>query len=159
MSSLPQLIEEDINLLDAVLREYLSHTDATTALIIDKGGFLITSQGDTSQFDLTSIAALASGAFMANQTIATMVHENNFNSVYQQGEKFSMFVISIDEHCLLVVIFKSNLSVGLVKYFASPTVEKISEQLHIARERDPSSGMDLSVINIADTRELFKKRA
>lgn len=159
MSSLPQLIEEDVNLLDAVLREYLSHTEATTALIIDKGGFLITCQGDDRQFDLTSIAALASGAFMANQTIATMVHENNFNSVYQQGEKYSMFVISIDEHCLLVVIFKSTLSVGLVKYFASPTVQKISEQLLIARERDPGAGMDLSVLNIADTRELFKRKA
>ena len=31
--------------------------------------------------------ALASGAFLANQTIANLVHETNFNSVYQQGEK------------------------------------------------------------------------
>ena len=95
MATLPQLIEEDIQRLDDELRELLAKTDATTALVIDKGGFLINSQGDSRQFDLTTISALASGAFMANQTIANLVHETNFNSVYQQGEKFSMFVMLV----------------------------------------------------------------
>jgi hypothetical protein len=62
MASLPQLIEEDVERLGRELRDLLEKSDATTALIIDKGGFLITSQGDTQQFDLTTIAALASGA-------------------------------------------------------------------------------------------------
>jgi predicted regulator of Ras-like GTPase activity (Roadblock/LC7/MglB family) len=136
----------------------LSQTDATTALVIDKGGFLICSSGDSRQFDLTTIAALASGSFMANQTIATMVHETSFNSVYQQGEKYSMFVICIDEHCLLVVIFRAGVSVGLVKYYATPTVKKIADQLVIAQERDPGMGLDLSELNLADTRDLFKRR-
>ena len=102
MAALPQLIEEDIERLEGELRELLEKSDATTALIIDKGGFLITSQGDARQFDLTTIAALASGAYMANQTIANLVHETSFNSIYQQGEKFSMFVMGVDENCLLV---------------------------------------------------------
>src|ERR1041384_7266492 len=96
MATLPQLIEEDVQQLEESLRELLEKTDATTALIMDKGGFLISHQGDTRQFDLTTIAALASGAYMANQTIANLIHETNFNSVYQQGEKFSMFVMSIE---------------------------------------------------------------
>ena len=97
MGTLPQLLEEDIQRLDDVLREYLERSDASTALIIDKGGFLITSQGDARRFDLTTIGALASGAYLANQTIANLVHEENFDSVYQQGETFSMFVTNIDE--------------------------------------------------------------
>src|SRR5256884_9902760 len=107
MSTLPQLLEEDILRLDDELRELLAKSDATTALIIDKGGFLISSQGDARQFDLTTIAALASGAYLANQTIANLVHEDNFNNVYQQGERFSMFVSAVDEFCLLAVIFKA----------------------------------------------------
>src|SRR2546422_11548283 len=101
MPTLPKLIEEDVQQLETVLRELLEQSDATTALIIDKGGFLITSQGDARRFDLTTIAALASGAFMANQTIANLVHETSFYSVYQQGEKFSMLVLCVDEYCLL----------------------------------------------------------
>lgn len=158
MSTLPQLVEEDIRQIEDSLGDLLSQTDATTALVIDKGGFLICSGGDSRQFDLTTIAALASGSFMANQTIATMVHETSFNSVYQQGERFSMFVICIDEHCLLVVIFRAGVSVGLVKYYATPTVKKIADQLVIAQERDPGMGLDLSELNLADTRDLFKRR-
>src|SRR5499433_3704228 len=134
MPTLPQLVEEDVQRLDDELRDLLEKSDATTALIMDKGGFLIASQGDTRQFDLTTIAALASGAYMANQTIANLVHETNFNSVYQQGEKFSMFVMCMDEHCLLMVIFKAQLSAGAVKYYATPAVEKMANQLKVAQE-------------------------
>jgi predicted regulator of Ras-like GTPase activity (Roadblock/LC7/MglB family) len=158
MGTLPQLIEEDILRLDEALRELLEKSEATTALIIDKGGFLIAGQGDTRQFDLTTIAALASGAYMANQTIANLIHETNFNSVYQQGEKHSMFVACIDENCLLVIIFKATVSVGIVKYFSGPATQQIATQMQIAQERDPGAGLDLSMLNLADPSEVFKKK-
>ena len=159
MGTLPQLIEEDVQRLEDLLRELLARTDATTSLIIDKGGFLISAQGDTRQFDLTTIAALASGAFMANQTIANLVHETNFNSVYQQGDRFSMFILSVDQYSMLVVIFKAQVSVGVVKYFALPAAQEIAAQLHLAQHRNPGAGLDLSALNLADTRDLFRKRA
>jgi hypothetical protein len=70
-----------------------------------------------------------------------------------------MFVLSVDEYCLLVVIFKALVSVGVVKYFAIPSGEKIAEQMRVAQERDPGNGLDLSVLNLADTAELFKRKA
>jgi len=158
MATLPQLIEDDIQQLDETLREFIISADATAALIIDKGGFLITHQGDSSEFDLTTIAALSSGAFMANQTIAGLVNETNFNSIYQQGEKFSLFVINVDEHCLLVVIFKSQTGVGVVKYYAAGAIKRIAKQIQIAEERAPGEGLDLSVLNVADTGQFFRKR-
>jgi predicted regulator of Ras-like GTPase activity (Roadblock/LC7/MglB family) len=158
MATLPQLLEEDIRHLDNALRELLKQSDGTTALIIDKGGFLIDQQGDTRQFELTTIAALASGAYMANQTIANLVHEDNFNSVYQHGEKFSIFTVAVDEHCLLVVIFQASVSVGAVKYFAAPAARNIAQQLRAASERDPGEGLDLSALNLADPSEVFKRK-
>jgi predicted regulator of Ras-like GTPase activity (Roadblock/LC7/MglB family) len=159
MATLPQLIEEDLLQLQAALQELLEKSDATTVLIIDKGGFLIASEGDAKQFDLTTIAALASGAYLANETIANLVHEPNFSSVYQQGEKFSIFVTSVDEFCLLTVIFKAHLSVGAVKYFAAPAAQLIAEQLCRAQERDPGAGLDLSELNLADPRDVFKRKS
>jgi predicted regulator of Ras-like GTPase activity (Roadblock/LC7/MglB family) len=159
MATLPQLIEEDIQRLEGELRELVEKSDATTALIIDKGGFLIASQGDTQQFDLTTIAALASGAYMANQTIAGLVKETNFNSIYHQGDKFSLLVTCVDENSLLTVIFKAQVGVGAVKYFAGPVVKRIAVQLQIAQERDPDASLDLSELNVADTSELFKRKS
>jgi predicted regulator of Ras-like GTPase activity (Roadblock/LC7/MglB family) len=158
MATLPQLIEEDIRRFDDSLGELLEKTEASTGLIIDQGGFLIASHGDAKQFDLTTLAALASGAYLANQTIANLVHETNFNSVYQQGERFSMLVLCIDEHCLLVVIFKAQVSVGLVKYFALPAAEQIAFQMRVAQARDPGAGLDLSEFNLADASGLFKRK-
>jgi predicted regulator of Ras-like GTPase activity (Roadblock/LC7/MglB family) len=158
MATLPQLIEEDIQQLEAVLEDLLEKTDATTALIIDKGGFLIAQEGDSRQFDVTTIAALASGAYLANQTIANLVQETDFSSTYQQGEKFSLFVKCVDEFCLLSVIFKAHLSVGVVKYFCAPAAQHIAQQLQVAQQRDPGSGLDLSMLNLADPSEVFKKK-
>jgi predicted regulator of Ras-like GTPase activity (Roadblock/LC7/MglB family) len=159
MGTLPQLVEEDIRLLEFLLQELLQKTDATTALILDQGGFLISSKGDTRVFDLTTIAALASGTYLASQTIANLIHESSFNSVYQQGEKYSMFILRVDEQCLLVVIFRAQVSVGAVKYFALPTSRQISAQLQLAHERAPDTGLDLSILNLADTSSVFKRRS
>jgi predicted regulator of Ras-like GTPase activity (Roadblock/LC7/MglB family) len=158
MATLPQLIEEDILQMGRILQDLLTNSEATTALVIDKGGFLITNRGDSDQFDLTTISALASGAYLANQTIANLVHEENFDSVYQQGEKHSMLVMNIDEHCLLVVIFRAIVSVGAVKYFGLGAVPKIGRQLKTAQERDPEGGLDLSVLNVANPSELFRRK-
>jgi predicted regulator of Ras-like GTPase activity (Roadblock/LC7/MglB family) len=157
MATLPQLIEEDVRRLDESLRELVAHSEATSALLIDKGGFLIAHQGDAAEFDLTTIGALASGAFMANQTIAGLVNEKSFNSIYQQGEKFSMFVVDVDEHCLLVVIFQSKVGVGVVKFYANMTVKQLARHLAAACERNPEGGLDLSELNLADPQQVFRK--
>ena len=69
-----------------------------------------------------------------------------------------MYATCAGEETILVVIFEADKSVGVVKYFAEPVVEKIVEQLKIAYERDPGEGLDLSVLNVADTTGVFKKK-
>jgi len=159
MATLPQLLEDDIRQLDAVLGGFVAETDAIAALVIDKGGFLLAHHGDSENLDFTTIGALASGAFMANQTIAGLVNEKNFNSLYQQGETFSLFIMDVDEHCLLVVIFKSQAGVGVVKYYAAGAVKRIAAQLAVAGKRDPGGGLDLSELNVADPQEFFRKKS
>ncbi len=157
MSTLPQLLEEDIAALDVSLRDLLRKTEADTALIIDRGGFLITQEGQFEDLDTTTLAALSSASFAATQTIAGLIGEQDFSSVYQQGEKSSMLVINVDEYSLLVIVFPASISVGAVKYYAPVTIKKVAMQMKLAHERDPESGLDLSVLNIADTSVLFKK--
>jgi predicted regulator of Ras-like GTPase activity (Roadblock/LC7/MglB family) len=158
MVTLPQLLEADVQQIDAALRELLKQCDATTALVTDQAGFLITHAGDDRQFDLTSIAALASGAFMANQSIANLIGEAQFSSTYQQGEHFSLFVTRVDAQCMLLVIFPAKNSVGAVKYFAMSTTSRIATQMQLARGRDPEGGVDLAVLNVADSESVFRRK-
>jgi len=158
MPTLPQLLEEDIRVMEAALDDFLSKSEATSALILDKGGFLISERGDVNSFDSTTLGALAAAAYAATQGIAGLVQETSFSSVYQQGETFSILVNNIDEHCLLLAIFRAGISVGAVKYYAAATISQIAEQLLTAQSRAPGEGLDLSVLNVADTSDIFQKK-
>ncbi len=158
MATLPQLLEEDIQALDKLLSGFLSRTEATTALIVDKGGFLITHQGDATAFDLTAISALAAGAYLASQTIANLIHQPDFSCVYQQGETFSLLVTNVDDRSLLLVIFRAQVGVGAVKFYATKIRERVAWQLERVHQRDPQAGLDLSELNLADTTSLFKRK-
>ena len=159
MSTLPQLIDEDIDTLQNALQELLIKCDGSAALVIDKGGFLITQVGPDKHLDTTTLAAMSAASFAATQTIATLVNEENFSSVYQQGERHSLLVLNVDEYCLLTVVFKAEVGVGAVKYFAGATAENIARQMEKARNRAPEEGWDLSVLNMADPTPLFRRKS
>ena len=147
-----------MRVVDDALREFIAQTSATVALLIDKGEFVITSQGEPGDVDVTTLGALASGAYMASQTIAGLVSEKNFNSTFQQGDMFSLLCTDVDQHCLLLVLFKSQTGAGLVKYYSGNCTSRIAQQLVIAQERTPGGGFDLSVLNVAHPQELFRKK-
>jgi predicted regulator of Ras-like GTPase activity (Roadblock/LC7/MglB family) len=159
MLSLPPLIEEDILCMELALDELLQKSEATAALLIDKGGPLICQRGNLDGFDTATMAALAAGSFAANEAIAGLVGESNFNSIYQQGENFSLLVGNAGASVLLIVIFKAAQSVGAVKYFAAATTQRIVCQLQKAHERDPGKTLDLVSLDLPDTSGLFKKKA
>ena len=158
MATLPQLSEEDIRKLNEALQEFLTETEATVALIIDKAGFLLTHQGREANLDLITLSALASGAFMASQSIAGLVQETDFNHTVLQGGRLSLFTTIVDQHCLLLVLYPSQTGLGVVKYYSGRTINRLARQLAEARERDPEGGLDLSELNVADPREFFRKK-
>lgn len=153
---LPALIAEDVQILDAALDDLLRRSEATAALIIDKGGPLISQRGVTGHFDITTIAALAAGSFCATQAIAERIGETTFSNIYQQGESHSLLICNIDDDVLLIVIFKAEISVGAIKYYAGATVRQVCQQLQKARQRAPQAGMDLVSMNVADVSDIFK---
>jgi len=159
MAPLPQLLEEDIRAIETALLELLQKSEASAALLIDKGGFLITKTGAVQDFDTVTLAALAAASFAATQGLAGLVSETNFYSVYQQGETNSLLVHDIDDNCLLTIVFKASIGVGSVKYYAGNTIKQVARQLKRARERDPGKGLDLSMLNMADPSPIFRRKS
>jgi predicted regulator of Ras-like GTPase activity (Roadblock/LC7/MglB family) len=157
MPGLPPLIEEDVQFLDSALDELLRRSDATLALVIDKGGPVIHQRGADGQFDTTTIGALAAGSFCATQAIAERMGETHFASIYQQGAHFSLLFGNIDENALLIVIFKAELSAGAVKYYAAETARQIVRQFERAQKRAPGESLDLVSENVLDVSSVFTK--
>lgn len=144
--------------MDGSLDELIRKTDATAALIIDRGGPLVTERGQTKDFDTTTMAALAAGSFSATQAIAERVGESDFSSVYQQGTRQSILVSMIDDALLMILVFRADLGVGIMKYHAKGAIERIAKQLEKARERAPET-VDLVSMNSFDAADIFRKIA
>ena len=157
MLALPQLIEEDMQVLDGALQDLLAKSDASVVLLLDQAGFLLSKAGEVEQFDTVTIGALAANAFAATQAMAGLVQETQFNCLYQQGASYSVVVMNIEETCLLAVIFRAGLSVGAIRYYAARTIDAIKSQLRAAYLRTPGMSLDLSSANLADPSSLLRK--
>ena len=159
MGQFPQLNQEDLDQLNAVMGDLLTKSEAHVALLVEKAGYLIHQCGNPSdELDTTTFATLGSNAYNAVQFMASLVNENNFTSMYQQGENFSTLMVNVDENSLLVVVFPTHLTVGSMKYYAAPAAAAIAQRIVLASGRDPSHGLDLSDLDATDVQGLFKKQ-
>jgi predicted regulator of Ras-like GTPase activity (Roadblock/LC7/MglB family) len=158
MAGLPPLNEEDMRTLDAALDELLRRSDADAALVIDKGGPLITQRGAAGKFDSTTVAALAAGAFSATDMMARHLGETSLAHIYQQGRQVSLLISNVDENLLLITVFPAALGVGTVKYYAADAVATMAAQMEKAAQRAPGAGLDLVSLNTLDVSEVFRKR-
>ena len=159
MPSLPQLLEEDVRQIDAALQEFLTKSEATAALLTAEGGFLICQSGDLTGFDPTTVGALSANTFTATQAIAESLNESSFATVYQQGVHSSILIGQVNRQHTLIVVFPAGNSVGAVKYFAAFAIQAIASQLEKAKQRAPGQGLDLALLNLADSSSLFRMKS
>src|SRR5688572_20962385 len=155
MGQFPQLNQEDLDLLNAVMGDLLAKSEAHIALLVEKAGYLIHQCGNPASIDTTTFATLGSNAYNAVQFMAQLVNESNFTSMYQQGEHFSTLMVNVDENSLLVVVFPTHLTVGSMKYYAGPVVRGICERIKFASARGDS--VDFSDVDARDVQALFNK--
>jgi predicted regulator of Ras-like GTPase activity (Roadblock/LC7/MglB family) len=158
MSQFPTLNQEDISVIDEVLRDLLKKSEANIALLVEKAGYLIHQCGNPNELDTTTFATLGSNAYNAVQFMASLVNETNFTSMYQQGESYSTLMVNVDENSLLVIVFPTHLTVGSMKYYAAPAVRVISDRISEATLRCPGAGLDLSDLNPKDVQALFQRK-
>jgi predicted regulator of Ras-like GTPase activity (Roadblock/LC7/MglB family) len=157
MGSLPQLIEEDIKEIDSIFSRFVKKAEAQSILLLAEGGFLVCSYGNTDGLDTMSLGALASNSFEANRMIAGLMGEPNFSSIYQAGEHYSMFVQSIDGYNVMVVIFPVTVGVGLVRHYAQSARDEVARVFTRAKERAPAETLDLAMMNVADSSQIFRR--
>src|SRR5436190_24200666 len=156
MAQFPQLIQEDLDLLNVVMGELLTKSEAHIALLVEKAGYLIHQCGNPASIDTTTFATLGSNAYNAVQFMAQLVNENNFTSMYQQGENFSTLMVNVDENSLLVIVFPTHLTVGSMKYYAGPAVRAICDRIIVAATR--GDVIDFSDVDARDVQALFTQK-
>lgn len=120
--------KDDQTAINEVLERFLSDSQAKCALIVDRSGQLVTTAGEAPRFDAQAFASLTAADFSANDQLARLVGETDFNTLFHQGERESMLLADVARRVILVVLFDNKTTLGLVKLKLKSTVEQLARQ-------------------------------
>jgi predicted regulator of Ras-like GTPase activity (Roadblock/LC7/MglB family) len=130
MQSTPILTVHTANRLLDVLEDFLDKTEANYAMIIERGGSILSELGTIPESaDMTIVAALAAGSFAATKELALRIGEQEFTSLHQQGENYQIYMCYVSEYAVLVTIFGNQTTLGLVRFYSGKTVKQLSQTL------------------------------
>src|SRR5689334_18635798 len=119
--------EDDFRAISNALEAFLIECNARCALLVDRTGQLVATVGERPNFDPTAFATLTAADFSANDQLAKLIGENDFNSLFHQGEKESMYLADIARRVILVVLFDNRTTLGLVRLKMKTTVEELNK--------------------------------
>ena len=137
------MYEEEFKHLEEALRRLRQEANAKAVFLIDKNGQQIASAGEVEQFDTTSLASLTAGNIAATGGLAKLIGEKEFSILFHEGEKDNLHISIIGGRVILVVIFDSRSSLGLVRLRvkkASDELNKIFEIL-MKKAQGPGGGL------------------
>src|ERR1700729_580405 len=118
--------EDDYGAITQSLQRFLYESNARCALLVDRTGQLVTTVGEPPAFDPTAFATLTAADFSANDQLARLIGENDFNTLFHQGEKESMYLADVARRVILVVLFDTRTTLGLVRLKTRATVEELT---------------------------------
>lgn len=141
------MYEDEYQRIKAVIAKLRNESNAKLVFLVDKNGQQIAAQGQLENFDATSLASLTAGNVAATDGLAKLIGEKEFSILFHEGERDNIHISIVAQRVILVVIFDSLSSLGLVRL----RVKKASIELtdvfdkivnKINSERD-SGAMDL----------------
>lgn len=120
--------KDDQSAIHDVLQRFLGESHARSALVVDRSGQLVTTAGEPLRFDATAFASLTAADFSANDQLARLIGESDFNTLFHQGEKESMLLADVARRVILVVLFDNGTTLGLVKLKLKGAVDQLARQ-------------------------------
>jgi predicted regulator of Ras-like GTPase activity (Roadblock/LC7/MglB family) len=148
------MYDEEFKLINIVIEKLLKEANAKVIFLVDKNGQLISGCGETQKFDTTSLASLTAGNIAATGGLAKLIGEKEFSILFHEGEKDNLHISIVSGRVILVVLFDSRSSLGLVRL----RVKKASEELTAifagllkkAEEKEKSGSSDFPFAEITD---------
>src|SRR3989337_1074539 len=119
------MFEEEFRQITTVIDRLLKEANAKVVFLVDKDGELMAASGATGEIDTTSLASLTAGNIAATDGLAKLMGEKEFSILFHEGERDNLHISIVAQRVILVVIFDSRSSLGLVRL----RVKKASEDL------------------------------
>ncbi len=134
MQTTPILTIEAAGQLMSALDSFLDRSEADFVVVIDRGGTILSINGDVPKgTDVNVVAALAVGSFAAVGELATRVGEKEYNALYQQGVRSHILMSAVDEDVVMVSVFGPKTTLGLVRFYSAGAVKQVAAILQALR--------------------------
>ena len=117
--------EEVSRATDVLLQQYLKQSKSRCVLLISKSGHLISQFGFTSNFNVQSIAALIGGIFTSTQSLAKVVNEDKFSTMFQEGKNWNVYLTLLADQFVLATIFDKTTVVGMIRHAAGEAQKEL----------------------------------
>jgi predicted regulator of Ras-like GTPase activity (Roadblock/LC7/MglB family) len=132
--------EDDYGAITRSLQQFLFDSNARCAMLVDRAGQLVATVGEQPRFDATAFATLTAADFSANDQLARLIGETEFNSLFHQGEQESMYLADIARRIILVILFDNRTTLGLVRLKVKGTVEELTRLFTELFQRSAGGG-------------------
>lgn len=143
MAETPFIIQEQqFQKIKHVLARLSVECVARVVFLVDRDGQPIAFHGDIGDMDTTSFSSLAAGNVAATSSMAKLIGEDTFPSVFHEGERESIF-ISVIGRSLLVVVFDERSTLGLVKL----RTKRASHEVAAVLEEAQTASVQLQMSN------------
>jgi len=127
---------EDFESIEQTLQRFLYDSNARCALLVDRTGQLVATVGEKPSFDPTAFATLTAADFSANDQLARLIGESDFNTLFHQGDKESMYLADVARRVILVVLFDNRTTLGLVRLRMKQAVDELVKLFTVVFERE-----------------------
>ncbi len=109
------LFEEEQRQIQTISDRLHRDSNALAILVINKDGQEIARSGQTTGLDITSLSSLFAGNVAATAEIAKLLKEEEFGGQFHEGTKQNVHISVIARRAILVVLFDSQSSLGIVR--------------------------------------------
>jgi predicted regulator of Ras-like GTPase activity (Roadblock/LC7/MglB family) len=151
--------ETDSKRIRQQLDRVLAEAGATSTLLLDRGGEVISARGTELPSDLDVLGALLAGTFATSREVARMMNDKEFRTLVQQGMKENTLAEMVGESWIVVVMFDKSTHLGLVKDLCrriTPELEAVL--LQVQRRSRSMTGLNPAFrTQIEDTIDLLFK--
>ncbi len=155
----PQMVmyEEEFHRIQTVVDRLVRDANAKVVFIVDKNGQLIAAAGDIDNVDTTSLASLTAGNIAATGGMAKLLKEQEFATQFHEGEKANIHIQLVGNRVILVVIFDTKSSLGLVRLRVKKATEELTRIFAtlVTKAQEPGADTPFAEITDEDIDNLF----
>lgn len=144
------MYDDEFRRISVVCERLCREANARVVFVIDKNGTLIASSGETADLDSTSLASLVAGEIAATGGLAKLIGEKDFNTLFHEGVRDNLHISLVASRVILVVIFDSRSSLGLVRLRVKKCSEELTRIFESLLSRSESAGAPSPFAEITD---------